>query len=533
MQRIQPISLFALIAITVICYLPGVYSFFIGESWRRLEHIQTHNDNLIHVCFSNYLSTGATIALRPVKYFFYYLFYNAFGLNPLPFHLMSLFLHVSCVLLVFYIISRFTEDRLVGLMVAALFSVYWLNSEAVAWFEGDQEVLRTFFALIAVIAFYSYRKGQRLLHYLLALFAFILSIGSQENSVTLSFVLVCLDIYYRNINVNISELLKRPIDGTKRLKIREFYPHIPFISLSAGYILWLKFYSPAVASVSDRFTLLNVLKGIEQHVLYLFTLPIFIDSIFLFRIGVVTVLLFTFIYLACCPREEKARVNLLFLSLLILIVPFSLRGGFAARYAYLPSIITLTVSILLLREGARRLFNFGFKNKALETAAYGTCFIFCFILLPFNYSFLQKNLNYYKDLGKLSHSFIETLKKDFPEGIQGREVAFVNFPRMIEPGFGSRFGLTNALVFEDIPTILNVVFRGDDLSNVSVINIPLPFQTGFHPIDAQTLDASQYDILVQKPNKKIYLFNSFTKEILDVSEISYNKLHTLVRKSST
>lgn len=72
------------------------------------------------------------------------------GFSPFWLHAGNLALHIGSVLLLFAIVKRHTERESIALIVAALFALHPLMTEAVLWAAARKDVLSAFFALLAV-----------------------------------------------------------------------------------------------------------------------------------------------------------------------------------------------------------------------------------------------------------------------------------------------------------------------------------------------------------------------------------------------
>ena len=157
-----------------------------------------------------------------------------FRLNPAGHHLVNLLFHAANVWLLFRLWRRLTDALWPSAMVAALFAWHPLHIESVAWVAERKDVLSTFFALLALLAYTKYvekrdyettdKGGERRaevgdqksevrsqksvvrgpwflqvlpfsIFYLLSLSCFALGLMSKPMLVTLPFVMVLLDCW--------------------------------------------------------------------------------------------------------------------------------------------------------------------------------------------------------------------------------------------------------------------------------------------------------------------------------------------------
>ena len=139
-----------------------------------------------------------------------------FGPNAGAHHVVSALFHAVNTALLFGLLFRLTGALWPGAFVAALFAWHPLHVESVAWISERKDVLRTFFALLTLLAYTRYaQKRSRVegresmakssipalgprpatFDYALALFFFALGLMSKPMLVTLPLVLLLLDYW--------------------------------------------------------------------------------------------------------------------------------------------------------------------------------------------------------------------------------------------------------------------------------------------------------------------------------------------------
>ncbi len=100
---------------------------------------------------------GGSILTFRLQSAIYALLFAAFGLNPIPFHILSLALHALIVVLVFVFVTL-VANRRVGVITSALFAVHPINTEAVAWISGNTYLFITASSLLVLIFYLLYSK---------------------------------------------------------------------------------------------------------------------------------------------------------------------------------------------------------------------------------------------------------------------------------------------------------------------------------------------------------------------------------------
>jgi len=130
--------------------------------------------------------------------------YQLFGLSPLGWHLVSLLLHVSCSVAVFYVLLELSQVRLVASAAALLFAVHPVHAESVAWISGLTDPLFTVSYLSSLYCYLRSRavkepgsneassRGHKWIA--LSLVLFVVSAFSKETALTLPILLFCYEL---------------------------------------------------------------------------------------------------------------------------------------------------------------------------------------------------------------------------------------------------------------------------------------------------------------------------------------------------
>ena len=101
-------------------------------------------------------------AYRPLFFVTNDIMYHAFGLNALPYHLVSIVLHVVNVALVWQIARRTTNSTLIAHVAAAVFGLHPVYATTVAWISTQNSIMATTGQLFAAVAFLEFmRRGSK------------------------------------------------------------------------------------------------------------------------------------------------------------------------------------------------------------------------------------------------------------------------------------------------------------------------------------------------------------------------------------
>ena len=176
----------------------------------------------------------------------WHFFGNDIGLH----HLVSLFFHISTVILIFFLMERATGTIFPAALAAALVGVHPLNVEAVAWLTNINTIMADFFLMATLLAYVHYTKKPGTIRYLLLFIPFGLGLMGKPTLVVVPFLMLALDYWplqrwgqhTGHIRLAASPLLAGPQDNRCQApgRARLLGEKIPFLLLALGpYILQL------------------------------------------------------------------------------------------------------------------------------------------------------------------------------------------------------------------------------------------------------------------------------------------------------
>jgi protein O-mannosyl-transferase len=190
--------------ITLVVYLPvRSHSFVYYDDQDYLTNNPMVQSGLTWAGIKWAFTTWQSSNWHPFTWLSHMLDCQLFGLNPGPQHLVNVLFHSANTVLLFILLLRLTNDLWPSAVVAALFAWHPLHVESVAWLAERKDVLSTFFAFLALLAYSRFAqrrssdKGRTKLSfdYLLALIWFGLGLMSKPMLVTLPFVFLLLDFW--------------------------------------------------------------------------------------------------------------------------------------------------------------------------------------------------------------------------------------------------------------------------------------------------------------------------------------------------
>ncbi|NQY07882.1 MAG: hypothetical protein HRT68_17220, partial [Flavobacteriaceae bacterium] len=140
--------------------------------------------------------------------------YAIWGTNAYGYHLSNLLIHLSIIVLVFYLVNKMTNKTRMAFIVAILFAVHPMRVEAVAWITARKDLLYTFFFMLGLITYHKYNFSQfvkqKIIFFLLCLIFFSCSLFSKGTAVIFPFILILFDYLWKRNNYKRIVLEKVP-----------------------------------------------------------------------------------------------------------------------------------------------------------------------------------------------------------------------------------------------------------------------------------------------------------------------------------
>jgi len=329
-----------------------------------------------------YQTAEASNYYRPLANIFYMVTWHFFGADARAFHAVNILLHISVVVLIFLLVlklldstwlikGRFmkglcssdTNKKLGAFIVALLFGVHTIHSEAVNWISGIMELMFTLFGLMS---FYFFLDHERKGFLVLSSSFFLIALFSKETAV------VFLPFFF----------LYDLCCGEKRFNVRtSFITYIPYVIALVLYFLIRTYAVGEFAPVnmhpdlSNYECVLNVFPQFTEHLWkLLWPVNLSIYHVFepvrsIFEPRTVLGLCVSICYLGCLYWSWK-RDRFVFFALVLIGIPllpyFYIRGIgptiFEEQHLYLSSLgfLMLPLRIYLWVDLKSSKFRYGF-----------------------------------------------------------------------------------------------------------------------------------------------------------------------------
>jgi hypothetical protein len=218
--------------VTVICLVTfGIY-------WNALQGDFIWDDRGLILDSSSYLGDwrnvfssftkpffGTTPFYRPLLIVSFILDYQLWGLNAFGYHFSNVVLHALNALMVYLLAFLLFKQKTFAWIAGLLFATHPIQTEAVAWISGRNDVLLTFFSLLTIICYLRWRMlggTKRVIVYVGFLLSYCCVLLTKESGIILPVLIVLVDYFFRNS-------LPHPLGGRKKV-------YLPLILVSVLYI---------------------------------------------------------------------------------------------------------------------------------------------------------------------------------------------------------------------------------------------------------------------------------------------------------
>ena len=161
-----------------------------------------HPDNLHKIT-----TQVVTRNYAPLTVFSFLLDHTIYGLWAGGYHLTNILLHALNTVLVFLIVTRFTQNRLVGWATAAVFAIHPVQVETVVWISSRKGLLSATFILASL--WYWLRKDRTLEQNTSGFLCFMCALLAKALAVIVPAIVFCFD--YGVAKVPFREAVKRQI----------------------------------------------------------------------------------------------------------------------------------------------------------------------------------------------------------------------------------------------------------------------------------------------------------------------------------
>ncbi|MBK9734992.1 MAG: tetratricopeptide repeat protein [Saprospiraceae bacterium] len=254
--------------ITFICFSTAINNEFVNwdddRNFYENPLVQTIDDKNFWDNTKDIFTSGVIGNYNPLTIWTFALEKKWIGFEkPIYWHLDNIYLHLICVLLVYFIAGLLGLGWQGSVFVALLFGIHPMRVESVAWVTERKDVLFGVFYLAALLQYIKFKKDQNNFRWVWMTIFFVLSLLSKIQAVSLPLSMMAVDYY---------------ID--KKWHIKSVINKIPFFILSAmtglyGIKMLKEFGSLATVEDTTNFNFLERLfVGAFSFIIYLIKLVV-------------------------------------------------------------------------------------------------------------------------------------------------------------------------------------------------------------------------------------------------------------------
>ncbi len=197
-HNVYVLSLLTLI--TLLCYGNVITGPFLFDDQLNIElntHIRSFSS--FFDIFSSSSVAGSYIEgsnfFRPIKTFIYTLLFHFFELNPIPYHLTSIGIHILNAFFIILLLKQLSIHHLPAFFMGLLFCVHPVHIEAVSYISGIADPLGLFFILLGLRYFIKTISTPHWKATLLSFIYFILALLSKENMIVFFLLTISVGLY--------------------------------------------------------------------------------------------------------------------------------------------------------------------------------------------------------------------------------------------------------------------------------------------------------------------------------------------------
>ena len=421
----------------ILIFLPGIFSFFNSDDFVWLRNSQ----RISFECVSHFaVNYNPVLKFRPFTHLLFQFLYAIFQLNPLGYHIASLFLHIINALIFYVLLLKFTSESKLSLFASLIFVSHFAQEETVLWISALSSPLVTFFYLCSIWCLWKCPEKQKLGFYLLSFILSTLALLSKEDGTTIFLAVFILTAL--KSSGNIKAKVKRGILFSS-----------PFFGLTVLYSIIRYFTVPE--AIMSKFLTLNPVVIIKNlcyfGISFLFPVRLFFDligfkvhsylnNIVQFKLNnfwtilVVLVISLAFLLLIIhFLRKKIPGFKLGLVLILIGILPYLLVNGNGQRFLYFSSLgFSISMASLLIYF-LERVNKLRFLN------------LFIAGILIFNGLVLYERAFWWRKAGEVCQEVIHQAGKIISLSPQDSEIYFANLPQRINGAYTFHTGFEEAI----------------------------------------------------------------------------------------
>lgn len=198
----------------------SLFNGFVGDDFDQIiNNVLVHSlGNIPRLFFGSSFGTGninqlSGIYYRPLMTSVFTLVYAIFGSNAFFFHGLQLVIHIINTILVFLFFTFFFEETF-AFLISVIFLLHPINTEAVVYISGLDDVLFFFFGMIAIRTVQNQTRDKQVKYGNLIIFlALLCSLLSKETGILFIFTYIIFSILFNKANIKKSIVISGVVVG--------------------------------------------------------------------------------------------------------------------------------------------------------------------------------------------------------------------------------------------------------------------------------------------------------------------------------
>ena len=200
-----------LVVIALLMLLPMVSNFFVADdfTWFRWASDCGGECPPLTTRISGYFTSSDGFFYRPGTKTYFLLMYPVIWLNQTAYHFVSLSLHISVALLLFFIAFKLTSHKRFAFLSVFTYLIISGYAEMVFWISATGHLFNAVCILLGLVFFILYREKQHIVYLFLSLLAIGLSLLFHELGIVAPLLIV---LYYlvKEPSFSFANFFKRP-----------------------------------------------------------------------------------------------------------------------------------------------------------------------------------------------------------------------------------------------------------------------------------------------------------------------------------
>ncbi|MGB9847850.1 MAG: tetratricopeptide repeat protein [Minisyncoccia bacterium] len=149
--------------------------------------------------FSENLIAGAGLLSdywRPMILVIFSLGWHLWQDNPVGYHLINIIFHISNALLLFFILRKILKKETPAFLIALVFLIHPVQTEAVSYVSGIGDPLSAFFVLLSTYFFINLLEKGKIKFLIVSIFCYIFSLMSKETAIITPAIMFLIGLPY-------------------------------------------------------------------------------------------------------------------------------------------------------------------------------------------------------------------------------------------------------------------------------------------------------------------------------------------------